>query len=348
MTATYLYFGTGDGVVTVKSEDGQSWTTDQHGLKGWEVPSVAVDPNAPNRVFAGTRGDGVWVSEDFGASWKKPSYGRPGPGKVRTLSFDPKDPSVLYVGGEPIEVFATEDGAASWDRFDGVRQVPGVESVTYPVAVVEPHVRHIAIDPNDPRTMYVALQVGSILKTTDGGSSWKLIEGSHDPDVHTIVIDPTNGERMFFACGGHGARQGGHGKAIWASGNAGESWNALGTEISQEYSVPLAMDPRDPNTLYTCLAHGTPNTWARKPNGAESIFVRSRNGGESWEVLKNGYPEFGKDFSEAIEFDPENPNRIFSAERGGTVYLTEDAGDSWRQLPVMVEDEVTSLQVARA
>jgi photosystem II stability/assembly factor-like uncharacterized protein len=348
MSATYLYFGTGDGIVTIKSEDGQHWTTESHALQGWEVSSVAVDPNVPNKVYAGTRGDGVWVSEDFGTKWKKPSYGRLGPGKVRTLTFDPTDRSLLYVGGEPIEVFASEDGAASWERFDSVRQVPGIEAITYPVPVVEPHVRHIAVDPNDPRTMYVALQVGSLLKTSDGGSSWKLIEGDHDPDVHTIVIDPSNGERMYFACGGHGARQGGRGKAIWGSGNAGESWDPLGTSISQEYSVPLAMDPRDPKTLYTCLAHGTPNTWTKKPNGAESIFVRSRDGGESWEVLKNGYPEFGRDFSEAIEFDPEDSKRIFSAERGGTVYLTEDSGDSWRKLPLEVAEEVTSLQVARA
>ena len=90
--ASILYLATDEGVVTLKSEDGRYWKVEHHGLKDWQVPEVAVSPAAPNKVFAGTRGDGVWLSEDFGATWKKPSYGKRGPGKVRCLSFDPLDP----------------------------------------------------------------------------------------------------------------------------------------------------------------------------------------------------------------------------------------------------------------
>jgi hypothetical protein len=68
--ASILYVGTDEGVVTLKSEDGRNWKVEHHGLKNWQVPEVAVSPTSPNRVFAGTRGDGVWLSEDFGASWK--------------------------------------------------------------------------------------------------------------------------------------------------------------------------------------------------------------------------------------------------------------------------------------
>src|SRR5256885_1300752 len=161
--ASILYVATDEGVVTLKSEDGHNWKQEHHGLKEWAIPEVAVSPNAPNKVFAGTRGDGVWVSEDFGASWTKPCYGKPGPGKVRSITVDPEDPRTLYVGGEPIDLFVSEDQGVSWDRLDSVRRVPWVEQVTYPVAVVEPHVRDIAVDPQDPRRMYIALQVGAIL-----------------------------------------------------------------------------------------------------------------------------------------------------------------------------------------
>ena len=83
--ASILYVATDEGVVTLKSADGHNWKQEHHGLKDWQVPEVAVSPQAPNKVFAGTRGDGVWVSEDFGATWKKPCYGKRGPGKVRCL-----------------------------------------------------------------------------------------------------------------------------------------------------------------------------------------------------------------------------------------------------------------------
>src|SRR3954453_9967472 len=70
-----LYLGTEQGVVTLKSDNGRDWKVENHALKNWAVPEVAVSPGSPNKVFAGTRGDGVWMSEDFGATWKKPCYG---------------------------------------------------------------------------------------------------------------------------------------------------------------------------------------------------------------------------------------------------------------------------------
>ncbi len=99
--ASILYLGTDEGVVTLKSEDGRSWKVEHHGLKDWQVPEVAVSPSAPNKVFAGTRGDGVWLSEDFGATWSKPSYGKRGPGKVRCLTIDPRDANTIYAGCQP-------------------------------------------------------------------------------------------------------------------------------------------------------------------------------------------------------------------------------------------------------
>ena len=144
--ASILYVGTDEGVVTLKSEDGRNWKQEHHGLKDWAIPEVAVAPNAPNKVFAGTRGDGVWLSEDFGASWKKPCYGKRGPGKVRCLSFDPHAAKTLYAGTEPIDVFVSRDEAKSWERLDSVWNIPWVSTITYPVAVVEPHVRDITID----------------------------------------------------------------------------------------------------------------------------------------------------------------------------------------------------------
>ena len=216
--ASILYVATDEGVVTLKSADGHNWKQEHHGLKDWQIPEVVVSPNAPNKVFAGTRGDGVWVSEDFGASWKKPCYGKRGPGKVRCLTFDPHDANTLYAGTEPIDVFISRDEAKNWERLDSVWNIPWVSTVTYPVAAVEPHVRDITIDPKDPKTMYVALQVGYMLKTTDGGKNWELLNKNLDCDVHTIVLHPEDSNKIFIATGGHDCRAGkAPGRALYSS-----------------------------------------------------------------------------------------------------------------------------------
>ena len=58
--------------------------------------------------------------------------------------------------------------------------------------------RDITIDPKDPNTMYVALQVGYMLKTTDGGKNWELLNHNLDCDVHTIVLHPEDSETNFY------------------------------------------------------------------------------------------------------------------------------------------------------
>jgi photosystem II stability/assembly factor-like uncharacterized protein len=337
--ASILYVGTDEGVVTLKSDDGRDWKTLSHGLNDWEVPEVAVAPGAPNRVFAGTRGDGVWLSEDFGASWKKPCYGKRGPGKVRCLSFDPHDPNTLYAGTEPIDVFVSRDGAKSWDRLDSVWNIPWVSTVTYPVAAVEPHVRDITIDPKDPKTMYVALQVGYMLKTTDGGKSWELLNRNLDCDVHTIVLHPENGEKIFIATGGHDCRAGrAPGRALYSSSDGGKNWAPMAADFKEEYSVPLAIHPKKANVMYSALANGQPGQWRRRESGAEAFLIQSNDSGKTWRKLENAVSQANKSFVESLAFDPENADCMYAAQRSGDLFGSSDSGANWFKLNVGVPE----------
>lgn len=331
-----LYVGTDDGVVAVRGGDGGHWEAQDRTLKGWAIPEVAPVPGAPNQVLAGTRGDGVWFSEDLGQSWKKPSYGKRGPGKVRCVTVDPQDSRRIYAGTEPIDVFVSEDLCKSWLRLDSVWDDPFVATVPYPVATVEPHVRDITVDPTDPNVVYAALQVGYILKSSDGGETWRLLNKDLDCDVHTIVVDPTNPSRIIVATGGHDFRLGrAPGRALYMSEDGGETWSPTALDFSQEYSVPLTMNPKDHNVLYSALAHGQPNQW-RRETGAESLVIRSKDGGKSWERLERGIVEASKEFPEAIVVDEEDPNRVYAACRNGEFYTSADGGDSWSGMDVKI------------
>ncbi len=328
--ASILYLGTDEGLVTLKSEDGRSWKIESQSLEDWAIPKIAVNPSEPNRIFAGTRGDGVWVSEDSGKSWKKPCYGKPGPGKVRCVAVDPHDSSTIYAGTEPIDLFVSRDAGKSWTRLESVWKVPFVATVDYPVSTVEPHIRDIALDPKRPGTIYTALQVGFILKSTDGGASWKLLNKEVDADVHTIVVNPGNTNQLFVATGGHDFRLGRtKGRALYMSQDAGETWTPTAIDFSQEYSVPLVMHPKDPNILYSSLANGQPGQWRKRATGAESFLIRTRDGGKSWQRLDGKLSEISKNFAEAIAIDGSNPERLYAALRSGDLYSSEDSGDSW-------------------
>ena len=346
--ASILYLGTDEGVVTLKSEDGQSWKAEHHGLKDWSVPEVAVSPSTPNRVFAGTRGDGVWLSEDFGATWKKPGYGKRGPGKVRCLTIDPIDSNTLYAGTEPIDVFISRDAAKSWNRLDSVWNIPWVETVVYPVAAVEPHVRDITIDPKNPKTMYVALQVGYMLKTTDGGASWELLNKELDADVHTIVLHPQETQKIYIATGGHDARKGvAKGRALYSSEDGGKSWQPMAAEFREEYSIPLAIHPKKTNVLYSAVANGQPGQWRGRPSGAEALVIQSTDGGKSWKKLDNELSRANQNFVEAFAFDPADPDRMYAAQQNGDLFASKDSGASWSKLPLKVS-HISDMKAAQA
>lgn len=342
-----LYLGTEQGVVTLKSDNGRGWKVENHALKNWAVPEVAVSPVSPNKVFAGTRGDGVWVSEDFGATWKKPCYGKPGPGKVRCLTIDPGDPKTLYAGTEPIDVFISRDEGRNWKRLESIWNIPWVETVTYPVAAVEPHARDITIDPNDPRIMYVALQVGYMLKTKDAGATWELLNKDLDADVHTIVLHPQQTEKIYIATGGHEARKGVvKGRALYSSPDGGKTWEPMAAEFREEYSIPLAIHPQNPNLIYSVVANGQPGSWKR-PSGAEAALIQSSDGGRTWKKLDNELARANRSFVQSFAFDAANPNCMYAGQRSGDVFASEDKGATWSKMPMQLS-AVSDIKAAAA
>lgn len=331
--ANTIYLGTDQGAVTLSRANG-GWKVANQGVNEWSVHEVAVDPNAPERVMAATRGDGVWVSSDAGATWKKPSYGRRGPGKTRCITLDPRDSKRLFIGGEPIDIWVSDDGGAHWDRFDSIQKLPFLESIDYPVPTVEPHVRDIAIDPKDSNVIYAALQVGGMIKSADGGVSWTHIEKELDCDVHTIVVDADHTNVLIIATGGHDSRSGKvKGRALYRSGDGGETWSPVGMQFSQEYSVPLVPAPQNPHLLYSALSHGTPGAW-RRPTGAEAVVVRSSNAGKEWEEVDAG-PDARRDFPRAIAVDPDDQNAVYLGIKNGLL-VSKDGGATWSKQELQV------------
>ncbi len=343
-----LYLGTDAGVLTVRSHDQQSWQIVEHGLKKWEISELAISPDGPNKVFAGTRGDGVWVTEDFGKTWRKPCYGKRGPGKVRSITVDPHDSRRLYAGCEPTDVFMSEDEGKNWVRFDSVWDVPSIAKNPYPLPTVEPHARDVTVDPTNADILYVALQLGYIIKSADRGRTWTLLNNNFECDVHTIVIDPAAPSRLVIATGGHDSRLGrSPGRALYTSDDAGATWTPTAMNFTQEYSVPLVRDPHDSNRLYSALANNTQGKWRRRDTGAESVMIRSNDGGKNWQRVGKGID--GKEFPETIAADGISAGRMYAGCRSGDFYTSDDAGDSWRPLNLNYEiAELSSLLVTHA
>ena len=237
------------------------------------------------------------------------------------------------------------DGGATWAEIESVRNFPSVAGVTYPVPIVEPHVRDITVDPDDSSTIYAALQVGYMLKTTDGGATWRLLDNGLDEDVHAIIADPRDTSHLYISSGGEGMRSGkAPGRSLYRSLDGGESWLPIALEFRNEYSVPFAYDPADPSVMYSAVANGNPRQWRARESGAEAALIRSRDAGATWHELDAG-DEVVRGFPEAIAVDPEAAGRVFVATRSGRLFASEDGGDSWSDLGVATPD-VANMKIA--
>jgi photosystem II stability/assembly factor-like uncharacterized protein len=332
-----IYAGTGRGVIAIKEQNGGNWEINQRRcLPEWEVTELLV--SGSDLLIAGTRGDGVWLQVDDTwegrtGGWKKPCYGRRGPGKVHCVTVDPVDPNTIYVGTEPVGMWVTHDGGENWTPLEGIEGLPSVPDMGYPVPSVEPHVRDITIDPNNRDVMYAALQVGYLAKSTDRGSTWRLLNGGIDADVHTIVIRPDDTNHIYAATGGHGHRAGETmGKALYVSRDAGESWSPMADEFEQDYAVALAMHPENPDILLSAVANGPPR-W-RRPSGAEARLIGSTDGGESWYEMETSFDEVGPEFPGTIAFDPASPDDVYICTHKGSLLRSRNGGDDWERIPV--------------
>lgn len=334
-----LHIGTDTGVTTLKAEDDGTWRPMDTNFPKWCVKEVVALPSSPDVLLAGTRGDGVWRSEDGGKKWTKPSRGRHAPGKVRCLTLDPDNENRIYAGCEPIELHVSDDLGEHWEQIDAVARNPWISTITYPGADVEPHLRDIAIDPTDPSTMYIALQVGAIMKTTDRGATWEVLTEGFDSDVHAIAIDPFDSQHLSISTGGDNSRRGtSSAKALFQSFDAGDSWEALALNFSQDYSIPYVLKVGQPEIAFSSLAKGNPGRWKTNEKGADGVLVRTMDDGQTWhEVDLGNIAAAGQHMVVTIATDANDPESLFAALSNGELIHTDDGGDSWSPINVQLE-----------
>ena len=119
------------------------------GLSKTQVQTLAIDPNTPTTVYAGTHDGGVFKSIDSGATWTATNTGLPSIFWVNSLAIDPITPTIVYAGTWWGGVFKSTDGGAHWTaNYD-----------------YDNFVSTLAIDPKNPAIVYAGRDTG-VFKST--------------------------------------------------------------------------------------------------------------------------------------------------------------------------------------
>jgi photosystem II stability/assembly factor-like uncharacterized protein len=328
MTSKRLLALAHKGVARAEQRAGGQWAVERV-LSGQDVRCLKVDPLNPQVVYAGTQGQGVFRSEDGGRSWRP--VGLQGV-IVKSLVASRRQPGVVYAGTKsPPLVYRTQDGGTQWEELTSFRRV---RRRWLWVSPAEPpytaYVIALAISPSDPDVVLAGVELGAVVRSSDGGQSWSQHRRGAGRDCHQLRFHPRASDWVYQAHGG--------GPAV--SRDAGLTWMQPKAGLDRRYCINVAADPEQPEIWYAVVA---PVLKAHSAN-SEAVVVRSA-GGAAWQKLGCGLPG-SFDRLPLLASDPAAPGQLYLASGHGEVWHSADYGNTWLRLPLNLGDVWFSLIVS--
>ncbi len=301
------------------------------------------------RVLVGTRkGAFVLTSDGSRTSWKVDGPHFPG-WEMYHMKGSPVDPDRIYASqssgwfGQIIQ--RSDDGGKSWAPVDNRFAYDGIPG-THMWYDGTPHpwefkrVWHLEPSLTDRDVVFAGAEDAALFKSTDGGASWAELSGlrlhgtgAHwQPGagglcLHTIVLDPSNEERMYIAISAAGA---------FRTDDGGNTWTPINKGLRS------AQIPDQDAEVGHCVHH-----IAMHPAHPERLFMqkhwdvmRSDNAGDQWREVSGNLPT---DFGFPIEVHAHEPETIyvvpitsdahhFPPEGKLRVYRSRSGGNEWEAL----------------
>ena len=303
-------------------------------------PALCVDAvdDAPQAVYVGTNGGGVYRSQAAGQFFEQRNTGIDIP-FIFSIAIDQSSPTTLYAGSIGT-VYKTADEGQQWTA-----HTTGLPSDGF--------VRQLVIDPNDANRVYAGVvdrpqefasvpAIAGVYRSVDAGLTWSRI--SNDPDfqfvgglyvsrdepsvvfagskfqglyrttgadvqwtpssdamsliVLSIAIDPTDTNILYASTVTSG---------VFKSTDVGATWRHIGLE--DEVVFHIAVDSTNPSILYASTGRGP---------------MRSTDAGETWALAGQDNP-----FVTTIASDPRDRSTLYMGGFDGAFYRSDDAGRTW-------------------
>jgi photosystem II stability/assembly factor-like uncharacterized protein len=292
MSQVRVLVGTRKGAF-ILTADGkrEKWDVSGPHFAGWEMYHLKGSPADPNRIYAsqtsGWFGQIIQRSDDGGKTWHQPGTPpgepvAPGPPKSASNKF------AYDASAAPLTTHQFYDGTQHPWEFK--------------------RVWHMEPSLTDPDTVYAGVEDAALFRSTDGGENWKELPGlrGHGTGpkwqpgaggmcLHTIILDPSNPDRIFIAISAAGA---------FRTDDGGASWKPINRGLYSQY-IPdphaevghcvhhVAMHPSRPNVLFM------QKHWD---------VMRSDDAGDNWKEVSGNLPT---DFGFVIDVHAHEPETIY-------------------------------------
>ncbi|AHG04632.1 hypothetical protein HALDL1_14300 [Halobacterium sp. DL1] len=228
----------------------------------------------------------------------------------------------VWAGTAPSAVYYAPDGEEFEER-PGLEDIPSSDTWAFPPRPSTHHVRWL--EPTSER-LYVAIEAGALLRSSDGGETWQDRVPSGPRDTHGMTTHPDRPDLAYSAAG----------DGFYVTEDGGDTWRTEEAGLDRTYCWSVACDPADPGRLLVSAAHGPRS--AHDAGSANSAVYRMDGGDwERCEALPGPEGLLAPVLATTGEAD-----EAFAATNRG-FYRTDDWGASWQPLdgdfPATLESE---------
>ncbi|MCD6162893.1 MAG: T9SS type A sorting domain-containing protein [candidate division Zixibacteria bacterium] len=295
-----LIFTGGPIIAWMSTDGGQNWLRpDMPQYIGTKY--ITVDYNNPDNIYwaAGGLGHGlgIWKSDDRGETWNNIQNNIDSSGFGTCIEVDPVDSEILYFSYANYEgngdcLAKSYNGGQSWIDIT-------------PTGLNTPAIKAVKVLPSDRNTIIICTAEDGVLKSSDGGETWRSINnGLKVVQTASMELDTTNGILYL----------GTYHDGIYKSTDDGETWLKISSNINCVETWDLAVSNFNPD--FTIVA-------------ARNGIYSSPDCGQTWDYIDIGYPIEHKALT--VEFDEYYPDNIYIA-TGSTTYPPQGASGFYRTL----------------
>jgi photosystem II stability/assembly factor-like uncharacterized protein len=334
---------------------GSGWQVERAAFLGEPVTQVLRDPR-DGAIYAALRlghfGVHLHRSRDDGATWQEiavPQYpeppapendgfGRPWPWKLDLLwtleAGHASEPGVLWAGTIPGGLFRSTDSGESW-TLDRVLWDDPLRKQWFGGGYDTPGIHSICVHPEDSRRVTIGVSCGGLWHTDDGGAKWETRtkgmyasyvppadrEGPAIQDPHRIAQCRAKPDALWVQ----------HHNGVFRSTDGGHSWRSLENVPPSTFGFAVAVHPSDPETAWLVPAEKDER---RVPVNGQVVVARTRDGGASWQLLREGLPQrhaYDLVYRHGLDIDASGRCLALGSTTGG-LWTTEDQGDRWSLL----------------
>ncbi|MCG8467380.1 MAG: glycosyl hydrolase [Gemmatimonadetes bacterium] len=254
-------------------------------------------------------------------------------GRVLAVAGHSEDPLVYYQGSAGGGVWKTEDAGANWrnvsDGFFGTGSVGALD-----------------VARSRPETVYVGMGEACIrgnashgdgvYRSDDGGATWRHLGLEATRQIGRLRVHPTDADVAWVAALGD-AWGPSEERGVFRTRDGGETWEKVLYRDENTGAIDLALDPRDPNTVYASLLELRRFPWGFRSAGPGTGLFKSTDGGDTWTELTDnpGLPS-GLKGRIGIAVSPVRPGRLWAiidatlGEKG--IFRSDDAGATWTRV----------------